>query len=294
VFFGAESFSVGNVDVYRPKPWPPTVTPNPKDPNPLVQLQRRRLQPTQLFDSADKPFLFWKTEAIPTRPAKDLKDVRKEVEHAWKVSKAREALLPRVKEVAQALEKAITNPKADLWTEVRDQATRLGTDPIKLQNVAPLVPKSEGENAPTQFVPYQLPHGTFSYPTAEMAKQLLSLRDLQKPLPTGHGDLDKLNQTLFEKAGKGGRVVQVLANRPRTAFYVVVQLDQPRPPEGEFFNAYIGALGEGAQRNLLLETAHGDYAREFRTQLIQQLRDRLDVRIDPDARKQYEEKAAKK
>ncbi len=293
LFFGAETFSVGNVDTYRPKPWPPTVTVKPKDIHPLMQLQRRQ-QPSHLFDSASQPFLFWKTAHQPARTAKELKEVRKEVEHAWKVKQARAALMPDITRVATELEKALKDPKIDLWTVASDAARRHGAQAMKLQNVAPLVPRRADDKGPLQFVPFEVDRDKFLYPTADLAKQLLSLRDLQKPLTTGHGELDKLNQTLFDRLGKGSRVVQVLTNQPRTEFYVVVQLGEPRATTEAFFAAYMGAQGQEAQRNLFLDTCQADYAREFHRQLMDQLYSRLRVEVDEQARKQFDERAKKK
>lgn len=285
LFFGGEEFSVGNADVYTAKPWPPVVVPKA---NPLDVLKKDMGNVGQrLWETAERPFLFWKTEAERGRDVKNLAEVEKQVEHAWKVRKARENIVPHIKKVAEALLAAQKAPDGDLRGTVRAQARAVKEEPIFLQHVAPLVPTQlKEQGAPIHFEPYQLPRGKFTYPREDMAEHLLALRDLKAPIQVGDKAIDELNRTLFEQRGKG-RVIQVLPNRPKTAFYVVVQLNEPRADREGFLEAYTlaPAAVENTRRSLFVDTTQEELAGEFRHELLAQMRRNLEVEVTDAARK---------
>ena len=86
------------------------------------------------------------------------------------------------------------------------------------------------------YAPYQLPKNAFAYPRDDMAKELLHLRDLKKPLETGIAKLDAINAELLKEREKTGNIVQILTNKPHTVFYVACvtnNLGRSRPSQRE-------------------------------------------------------------
>jgi hypothetical protein len=304
-FSSGEPFSVGNTSVYDPRMWPPIVS---------VDLKKLSLQPDlneeerpktiNLWASAEKPILFWKSDARTAARPDKLATVRQEVERAYKLSKAREEFaLPRAREIAQALRKLQPQRDPALYLdEMKQAAAKLGVDLIRLTGVAPLEPAQRPQLgqlnpqlAPFDWQPYTLPKGLILYPGADMTKELLSLGDLQAaveiPLKDGKKDvepvireLNRINKDLFDPALKGdsrAKQVQILTNRPRTVFYVAaVTAEHPAEPD-TFVTLWRGALegfgfGGGAQ---LLERAQEQAGRDFLAAFIKQLRKQAEVEI---------------
>lgn len=292
LFFGGEGFSVGNSDPYSPKPWPPTVHIKP-DPLQLAQRRVGEAQTIQLFNEAEQPFLFWNTKKVEARPAKNFQEVRQEVEHAWKVNKAREELLLKhAKKVTAAVQTAAKNPDADLRAVLREQAQQERGEVLVLHHVAPLVEFQERPLDGLGYKPYELPRGNITYPRPDTAKDLVALRDLKEPLKTGNKALDALNKALFDSRGKG-KTVQVLTNRPRTDYYVAVVLEAPKASEEQFFRSYAGAVGQGAGRDLFVDVTQGEMARRYREQLMAQMRDNARLEVTAEGRKQFDTDVAK-
>ena len=108
------------------------------------------------------------------------------------------------------------------------------------------------------YVPPQLKDERIKYPRTDMMKQLLSLYDLSseiRTVPAGQspsssvkvGDpaLDAINKELFAKAtkaapGSRGVFVQVLANKPRTTYFVAAITQLPKANDLQFANAMKG------------------------------------------------------
>ncbi len=290
LFFGAESFGVGNIPTFYPQPWPPTVTIKPSQLDMLVKGANLRPETKQLFNEAEQPFLFWRTAVKPAHTPTELGEIRAAVEHAWRLEKARALMGPKVKAVADALVKAEKAPDADLWLAVRDAAKAQKEKLIVLHKVAPLVEETTGgELTGTQIVyeDYKLPPGKIQYPRDDTAKQVLALRDLKEPLKVGIPEMDKLNQELFKATKDSGHVVQILTNKPQTVFYVA-SLVRPAPalPSG-FMEAYRMAGGMPA-RNLFVERCQSDLAQQFREELMRQLRAAAGMtEISAEARKEF-------
>ena len=52
------------------------------------------------------------------------------------------------------------------------------------------------------YAPFTLPKDTFVYPRDDMAKEILSLPDLKKPIEIGDPKLDEINKALFDEGVK--------------------------------------------------------------------------------------------
>jgi hypothetical protein len=304
LFFGAETFAVGNTARFTPKPWPPTVKHEPTQIELLLRGKEARAEDIHLWEDPEaQPFLFWLTAKRPSDPPDRLADVREEVERAWRVIKSRDAILPHVKQVADALVKAEKDVHPDLWGALRKQAQEQGEErALLLQNVAPLVERQVPagdvftKQMVTVYVPYELPRGKILYPREDTAKTVLALRELKEPLKSGEKGLDELNKSLFEQTKATGQFIQVFTNQPRTVFYVAV-LVRP-PPAADLFgldSRFITALQQGyggfqgVPRNLFVQQCQNALAREYRRGLMAQLRQQAGMtQPSAEARKRFD------
>jgi hypothetical protein len=304
---GGEAFSVtGNR--YQAKPWPPDVKPATHivqrvrmEPDPrLIQDPDLRLiainvanagpgqeVPHHLYDTAERPFLFWRVaDEPPLQPEKLDDKVRDRVIAAWKLNKARESIvLRRVEEMAKAAEKS-GNPNFELEKALKELQKEYGTKreimPVGsfTQPVSPLVPITSSGGfgvQQRQYVDFDLDPGLITYPRKDTAANLLELYDLKKPIEIGYPPLDKLNKELFNEVNKDkkpqGKYVQVLTNQPHTAFYIAVTREQPFTSHGDFNMAVM----EAGRHDLFFERAQRDAAKRQRDELVRQLRSAHDV-----------------
>lgn len=319
---GGEAFSAtGNR--YQAKPWPPDI----KVPSQMVQQVRMipdpKLLPNQdlqliavnaananpgqevvhhLYDTAERPFLFWRVaDEPPLQPEKLDDKVRDRVIAAWKLNKARESLvLPKLKEIAEAVEKN-SNPSFALEQAQKSLEKDFGAKREIIQlgtfnrPVSPLVPITSSGGfgvLQRQYVDFDLEPGLITYPSKDTAANLLELYDLKKPIEIGYPPLDNLNKLLFSEVNKDkkpqGKYVQVLTNQPRTAFYIAITREQPFTSHGDFNLA----VREAASHDGLFERAQRDAAKRQREALVQQLRAAHDV-VAPteDTRKHFDSDA---
>jgi hypothetical protein len=328
LFFGSEPFSVGNTSTYDPHIWPPVATVNPKQrlgaDGKLPDEDRPKT--IDLWATAESPVLFWKTDSHPERipePAELAKneEIRKEVDRAWRIARAREDLaLPKARAVAEELKKLQTK-EGDYLPTLAKEAENLKTQVVTLSGVTPLIPVVAGKEAAREWKPYELPKGRIPYPLTDMTKDILALRDLKAPIKIaeqkGEGSkkrdveevvrrLNKLNEELFnkalnkEEAGQkldfGRRKlfqVQVLTNRPRTIFYVAAVVKEYEPDLFDFLMAWKAAPGSQIPtRDFFGNISHGDTlvdmtqeqaAQEFEARFLRQLRDQYLKIVDASA-----------
>src|SRR5207249_2857066 len=160
-----------------------------------------RAQDKNLWEILDAQlFLFWRTNTKTSAPPEKLtEEVRPEVEHAWRVLKARDGIVPHLKQITDAL---VKGEKEDLAGAIRAQVKQLGEErAIRLAHVAPLVEdeRPAGDMMPkrmiTVYVPYELPRGKIRYPREDTSKAILALRELKEPLKAGD-KADELNRSL--------------------------------------------------------------------------------------------------
>ena len=147
------------------------------------------------------------------------------------------------------------------------------------------------------YTPFIVPKDAFSYPREEMSKELLSLANLKKPIEIGYPKLDEYNKALFEAGKTTGRVVQILANKPRTAFYVACVTFKPKDPEmREFYSvlryaARTEAFKGGSYWDLFFEQAYDEAGKEHLQALMEQIRKDTNSEIlaGPDERKTFDQ-----
>jgi hypothetical protein len=258
--------------------WPPRVTVKDQ----MAQMRDPKAPPRviNLFDDAEKPILFWKIEDRPAEYPKDLASVRERVTNAWKVQKARgdkdKFALGKARQIAENLQKG----GADYLRVITEASGELKRDPIYLRNVAPLTPR-DFETA-RDYEEYPLPKDKFAFPRDDMGKQVLSLVELKKPVESGNSTLDDINKKLFDlnkKLAKEnvGKQVQILTNKPQTAFYVAVVTTTPAAAKIEFEFAYRRAVGQPL--DTLIMRGQQDLAKEYRQRLMTQLRDEMGYEV---------------
>jgi hypothetical protein len=283
LFFGSQSFEVGNSQPFDPRPWPPTVTRRPTPLDVLLKGKDATEQTIKLWALPNvQAFLFWKTSSHPSQPPADLDAVRDEVEHAWKLRKARAGMAARLKKITEPLVAANKKSGPDLLTAVRAEAKKLDKDKtlIFVRDVAPLVevPTPRGDLSGqkiTAYGPYTLPHGKILYPRPDAAKELLALRNLKDPIKTGLADIDALNAELLKATKDSGRPIQVLTNQPQTVFYVAALVRPPTPSNYDFFRVYRDATGSRFSpfpSDLFVQQCQNAYAEEYLRNLTDELR----------------------
>jgi len=323
LFFGSDKFSVGPARPYDPHIWPPVVEiARPK----TMQFEPETgelatgdgaARERDLWKEAESPIVFWKTKSQPEHVAASLKEIQPEVERAWKVVRARESLaLPMAQKIAEELRK-VQKQDGEYSPVLAKEAEKLHTQVITFQDVTPLVPGARRELAARDWLPYQMPKGKIPYPMPDMTNDLLALRDLKAPIKVseekGDGNLvrdvqsvvralNKINAGLFdpslnkEKADEKDQAprkkvfqVQILTNRPRTVFYVAAVVNERRPSDLDFYDAWSGAArsqvlqeeatGRIKPGDMLVDRAQLDAARTLQLQFTAQLR--RDARLEP-------------
>jgi hypothetical protein len=293
MFFGdgGEHFAASGAK-YQAKPWPPIVKAGPQTiqkvrlgidvdlvTNPSFRrfiLAAREAAPGEtvpfnLFETAERPFLFWRTADEPPLVPKDVGEVRAQVVEAWKLDKARDALLKRAEKIANTLKKHVVpglemvNAVDELKKEYKQQA-----DVIPLSEVTPLVPnRNPGEQR--FYTEFDVPRGLFKHPRKDMKDALLNLYDLKKPIEVGYAPLDKINKALFDEISKEknpqGKYVQILTNQPRTMFYIAVVRDMPLRSHFDFNQT------ANAGHDTLWRVGQQHNATKLREDMMRQLRD---------------------
>ena len=252
LFFTGESFAAGK---YVAKPWPPVVEVKPDQPNEPPKI-------ISLFDKVEKPFLFWKIDEKPSQAPDNLEQVKDQVIRAWKMEKAKEKYaLALAKQIAERLEKG----GGELMPLVREEAKKLGVEPIYLPNLAVLYPVSGKMRG---YRDYTLPKDTFTYPREDMVKQLLALTTMEEPLQIKYKALDDPNKKLFKsfKEHPEGKKIQILTNLPQNTFYVAAMVASPGPDLADFTRAYQHATGDPL--DALIDTFQDNAAQEFRQRFM--------------------------
>lgn len=320
LFFGegGEAFAASGAK-YQAKPWPPAVrvqtqlaqqlrlVPDPKA-LPDQQLQQvaalagsvRANEPVvyQLFDSAERPFLFWRiADEAPLLPNK-LDEVRAQVVEAWKLDKARDKLMERATKITEQLRKsAVPGLEMVNAMDALKKDYKLTGDIIPLSEVTPLVPVASGGQFPGMggqrtYREFDLPPGLIKYPRKDMKDVILNLYDLKKPVETGYPPLDALNKRLYDEISREknpqGKFIQVLTNQPRTNFYIAMVRDQPFTSHLDFNRAAVHSFDQDA----LFERAQHEAAKKLREDMVQEMRSRYEVKApDEEVRKRFDSDA---
>jgi hypothetical protein len=275
LFFDASEPSLSAaVGKYIPRPWPPVVE---------IKFDNPNIPPktVSFFDTAEKPFLFWKTADQDSRVPESLKEVRDKVVRAWKIEKARDKLaLKQASQIAEQLQKSA--PGA-LGAVVREQAAKLGVNPVYVNSIAELVPGMADFRSKT-YHPFAPAKEGFEYPRDDLAKQLLALTKLDKAdkgLEGGLPGLDAFNTELLKS--KKVQQIQVLTNKPQNVFYVAVVTQALGASMDEFAEVMKRARDRFGASDLFLEIAQDDAGKDFRQRLTAQLRLQMNRSIEADA-----------
>ncbi len=165
------------------------------------------------------------------------------------------------------------------------------------------------------YVPYELPRHRIEFPRKDTRDSVLAMAHLKEPLSTARGKekygeknapaipwLDELNKELFNKRGTG-HVLQVIANKPQTIFYILAapntsaelhrqiqfaQLarrlqDNPRPES--FMASWMGATN----MDRFVEYCQMELAKDFRVTFLEGLGESYNRKIlNPNVSKQFD------
>ncbi len=289
-FDGTENLSVAG-STFRAKTWPPVLIPKK-----LIGEKELTTapQPVDLFDKAVKPMLFWKIDDRVGKIPDSIDLVRDRVKEAWKFAKARDTqALPKAKEFADKLQ------KSELGAEPALEFLALESKRIDLKGVAPMYTtvapqmpfpgiRLAAEPGERVYDTYKVPKDSFVFPRDDMAQDVLSLPSLKKPIAIGLPKLDEYNKALFDVGVKTGRVVQILTNKPQSAFYVACVPFNPGPSVGEFrsalkFASKTPAFRGGAYEDLFVDQAFEEAGKKHLQALLDQLRTQTDTKIQATA-----------
>ena len=165
---------------------------------------------------------------------------------------------------------------------VREQAAKLGVNPVYVNSVAELVPGMADFRK--TYHPFAPAKEGFEYPRDDLAKQLLTLTKLDKAdkgLEGGLPGLDALNTELVKS--KKLQQIQVLTNKPQNVFYVAVVTQALGASMDEFAEVMKRARERFGSSDLFLEIAQDDAGKDFRQALTAQLRLQMNRSIEADA-----------
>jgi hypothetical protein len=296
-FDGTEPFSAYG-STYKARPWPPVVTPKKVlgEVDPTKQPIKK-----DYFTLAPKPILFWKVEDRPGKIPESIDQVKDRVVAAWKAEKARALALPVAKKFADELQSSNVGFGPVLAFKAPDDAK-----PIVLKGLAPLYTATDNFMpwSNRSYARYQVPRNTVEYPRDDMSQELLSLTDLKKPIEIGDKKLDDLNKELYstfekiKKADDSERIVQILTNKPQTAFYVACvtfKSNERSKQVVEEFNSVLRnalptRLFQGASaRDEFVDIAYTEASKAHLRALMEQLYSQTDSQILlPDERKGFD------
>jgi FAD/FMN-containing dehydrogenase len=139
------------------------------------------------------------------------------------------------------------------------------------------------------YVPFAVPKEGFTYPREEMSTELLSLGNLKNPIKIDYPRLDEINKALFEVGSKTNRIVQILTNKPQTAFYVACVSWKPKDPDMREFYSVLRYAGRTPARDgnsyldLFFDRANDEAGKEHLQALLEQIRQQTDSKILIDA-----------
>jgi hypothetical protein len=291
LFFEGERFSVGNQNAFFPETWPPRkkVIAKPNVFEPLRPGEREK--PVDLFKEARRPAIFWwtgKKDAETDKTPRTLDAARAEVEQAWKNYQAAKGIQTKVGDLTEALRNAEKQGKSFEHT-LDDLSREVGRPLVPLHDVSPLVPHQDrlGDRLVIRYAPYELPRNKFEFPRADTLDSLLAMGTLKEPISTEKNKekykeaqvewLDKLNKKLFESRGKTGYTIQVLTNRPQTAFYVVTARNFEGLTEqtrfglmfGDFRFSVMGRMRE--MEDTFVDQCQAELGREFLASFMAQI-----------------------
>jgi hypothetical protein len=222
--------------------------------------------PAETRSRDQRTFLWWRSEDLAAR-VRDFKEVRPEVERAWRIEKARRLARDKAEKVRDEVKAQSTKwPKEGEGFErealdfLNTQALK-GSEAFTLDNVALLLhPAREvmmGVGT-RKYRPYRVPAAEadrLPYPPADFVKQLLTL---QNP-----GD------------------ALVIKDQPASHFYVAVLLVRSEPTRKEFYDLYREVARDADPLwDFLLAQERNDY----RQRVLRQLRRETGAPVDEEGK----------
>jgi hypothetical protein len=217
-----------------------------------------------LWKASRETFLYWKTEDQAARTGTlEEPEVRKEVERAWKMEKAREL----ARKEADQLAGQVRELKGDV-KKLRDlSGQQVKKEPIELPPLSKLIqrPIERAEFAYQYEAPQ--PHRELAripYPTADFATKLLGLKDKEK-----------------------GEVV-VVVDQPETTFYIAVLVERTEPTLDAFFRVYRDASSDSVRRDPLLDRFERERQMQYQENVIKLLEEHAKLRKNPEMLKGFE------
>jgi hypothetical protein len=206
--------------------------------------------------SGPESFLFWKTDDQPPRtlPLTD-PEVKREVERAWRLQKARElAKKDADRLAAEATKEARGDDRA-----LRDFAMKhLKKEPITLPTMSRFMRQSSAMMAMPRYEPPQVSEDKVAYAGPEFATKVLALKD----------------------KAKGDALVQ--PDQPETAYYVAVLVDKSEPNMEDFLRTYRSCASDSVHRDPLLQIFEQERQVKYYKDVLEQLRQeaKLDIKKD--------------
>jgi hypothetical protein len=237
----------------------------------------------------------------------DLEEVKRLLVEGWRFDRARtEKALPRAEEIAREL---LTNLQKTKLEIVADETAKLKRENIVLSGLAPMFPEMLPDKTVDYFKP-PLPKDKIPFARDDTMDQAVRLFNLKEPIKIDNKALDDLNKALFDKArnkkNPEGEYVQILTNKPRSAFYVAVVTLAPRPDPIRFnitmrgiYNAMEdpGPQARIFPRDRFAERIQQQDAKVFRANLISYFKSensplgKFDI-LKEDAKKEFDDRGA--
>jgi hypothetical protein len=211
--------------------------------------------------SAPESFIFWKTADQPSKTAPfDEAEVRKDVERAWRMQKARDL----AKKEADALAVKAREEKGDA-RKLRDFAGRSKTEIIELPPIAKMIQETSSRPDIAYFYrPPRIPEDKVPHAGPDFATKLLGL------LPKEKGD------TL------------VVTDYPEAVYYVAALVDKKPPSMDEFFTVYREGSSDAIRKNELLKDFEKDRKDKYTAEVLELLRKEANVKIEEKAKKEMD------
>jgi hypothetical protein len=216
-----------NAPAHMPERWP---------------TDRSRFAFMPLWETAEEPFLYWKTEDkkayVPS-----YEEARPKVVQAWKFQEARKLARKEAERIRDKVREH--KSKGDGITWMREECAKVPAcgEIFPVAGIARLVPVFTGAAAARQFEPYRVDEDKFHARPDFVAQLMRSLKD--------PGD------------------VTITWNRPESIYYVTLATDIHKPTEKEFYDNYAGPhiLGDN-----LWQYMESQRRREYHVAALEQLR----------------------
>jgi hypothetical protein len=211
--------------------------------------------------SGPESFLFWKTDDQPPRtlPLSE-PEVKKEVERAWRLQKAREL----AKKEADRLATDATKETRGDDRALRDFAMKhLQKEPITLPTLSKFMRPRIAREGPRDYEPPRISEDKVPYAGQDFPTKVLALKD----------------------KSKGDALVQ--PDQPETTYYVAVLVDKSEPSMDDFLSTYRSCSSESVHRDPLLQIFEQERQVKYYKDVVAQLQKDAKLQIDKEKLAQF-------